>query len=595
MSFYKTKKIFIPIFLLLFFLSVSVSRYSAPPDSEDTVSSSLAENSFDDFATELFKKEISSNTLNLHYTLVQPENFGIFDYEVCLGNYSMEETKENYIELNRCYQYLETVDSGTLDEKMCRTYDIFKEYIQTQLEGTEFTYYNEVFSPTIGTQAQLPILFAEFRFRSEKDIPLYLNLLSQTGDYYESLLEFEREKAAQGLFMSSFAVDDIVSQCEQFIHPQGEHYLISIFNEKLNLFPHLSEETKEFYRQKNQSIILTTVIPAYEKIIEVLTELKSSGTNDMGLCHFENGTAYYEFLVKSKTGSSKSIEELKTLLSNQFTSDFTALSNLVKTYPEILDSLDSYSFSLEKPEEILNDLQNKIKQDFPEPPSVDFQIKYVDPSLEKHISPAFYLTPAIDDISNNVIYINRANNYDNIELYTTLAHEGYPGHLYQAVCSAAADQHPLRSILNFGGYIEGWATYVEMQSYYYADIDQKLAKLLQLNNSLSLCLYSTLDIGIHYDGWDLEKAKKYLSGFGIKNEETAEKIYHVIVEEPANYLKYYIGCLEFLSLRSKAEKALGDKFSLIEFHKFILDIGPAPFHILHERLDSWIQNYSKLF
>ena len=109
----------------------------------------------------------------------------------------------------------------------------------------------------------------------------------------------------------------------------------------------------------------------------------------------------------------------------------------------------------------------------------------------------FYLTAPLDDRNQNVIYINPKAGYKGLELYSTLAHEGYPGHLYQTVYSSDCGIQPVRSLLNFGGYVEGWATYVEMQSFSYGCSDTDIAAIYRLNRSLNLGISSFLDILIH--------------------------------------------------------------------------------------------------
>ena len=206
------------------------------------------------------------------------------------------------------------------------------------------------------------------------------------------------------------------------------------------------------------------------------------------------------------------------------------------------------------------------------------------------MSPAFYLTPPIDDIQNNVIYINPK--YVDEEIYTTIAHEGYPGHLYQTVYTSSKNLPLVRSLFGYSGYTEGWATYVEYEySYGYAldGADINLANLLKLNMAAIMGLYAQIDMGIHYDGWDLAKVEQYLEDFGVGDKEAAREIFETMVEEPSNYLSYFIGYLEFLNLREIAQKELGDKFSAKEFHDFLLTTGPAPFYIIEKYMNDWMQ------
>ena len=204
----------------------------------------------------------------------------------------------------------------------------------------------------------------------------------------------------------------------------------------------------------------------------------------------------------------------------------------------------------------------------------DYEIKYVDDCLEDYLSPAFYLTPPADTSSPNAIYINQAASMQGIELFTTLAHEGFPGHLYQTVYFASTAPSLVRYLYEPGGYVEGWATYIESYAYSYADLDPALARLLWLNRSLNLCLYALMDLGIHYQGWTEADTGEFLSQAGITDAETTGEIYQYIVETPANYLKYYYGCLNFMDIREAVKLQEGDAFDLKTFHQELLELGP---------------------
>ena len=234
------------------------------------------------------------------------------------------------------------------------------------------------------------------------------------------------------------------------------------------------------------------------------------------------------------------------------------------------------------PDNILKSLETKISNAFPTPEEVNVEVKYVPSALEPYLSPAFYLIPAIDNATQNTIYINQAHNLDDIHLFTTLAHEGYPGHLYQTTYYAAQNPDPLRSLFNFKGYVEGWATYAEMTSYYLSSLEKPAATLLQKNNSFILGLYAHADIGIHYEGWNIDRTREYFSAYGIDDMDAIQSIYKLIIGDPANYLSYYVGYLEILELKKEVIEQEGEDFSQKEFHKKILDVGPAPFDIVRK-------------
>ena len=232
------------------------------------------------------------------------------------------------------------------------------------------------------------------------------------------------------------------------------------------------------------------------------------------------------------------------------------------------------------PKQILDLLEDEISPAFPTSASVSTEIKYVPDALENYLSPAFYLIPAIDNTKTNTIYINQAHNMDEIHLFTTLAHEGYPGHLYQTTYYAAQNPNPLRSLFNFKGYVEGWATYAEMCSYYLSSLDKSQASFLQKNSSLILGLYAYADIGIHYIGWDLDRTEEFFKTYGIVDKTVISEIYQYIIGDPANYLSYYVGYLEILDLKRQTMAQEGENFSQKDFHQKVLDVGPAPFDIV---------------
>ena len=232
------------------------------------------------------------------------------------------------------------------------------------------------------------------------------------------------------------------------------------------------------------------------------------------------------------------------------------------------------------PVTILNKLKKEIAKTFPLPPDTTVSVKYVPKDLEEHLSPAFYLIPAIGSYEENVIYVNQAHMGNPLTLFTTLAHEGFPGHLYQTVYYAGTNPDPIRSMFGFGGYVEGWATYAEMCSYYLAPLTKEQATILQKNGSIILGLYTLADIGIHYEGWSRMDAAGFFSNYGIKDIEVVNRIYDLIIGSPGNYLKYYIGYLEFLELKKEYAAEEGSHFSQKEFHEKVLDVGPAPFELV---------------
>lgn len=539
--------------------------------------------SFDAFTDEIFASDITENIINLHWTLAFPENFGITDYKMSLGDFSEEYEEESFEELRDMLKRLEGFDRNVLTREQQLTYDIMKTYGEDTLKTEGFRLYYDYLSPTNGVQSYLPTLLAEYKFYKEQDVSDYLEILGLFPDYFADLISFATEQADAGFFMPDFEADKVIDQCRQFMADPDTHYMIDSFNLRLDETDFLSEEDKAVYREENERLIKDTVIPAYGYLAEELGKLKGSAENDAGLYYFENGREFYELLVRDSTGSDKSVEEIEDMILNKMQEDMETIWNMSLDV-ETFDRMMECPVALEDPYEVLNLLKEGISKDFPVLDELPFEVNYVPASMEEYMNPAYYILPPIDYLENNVIYINNAHSTDDIEQFVTLAHEGFPGHLYQTTYFYGKNPSAIRKLFGFSGYTEGWGTYAEMYAYRLAGIDDDMILLNELNKSYSFALYCLADIGINYEGWTFEDTQSFL---GL-DEETCREVYEILVEEPALYLAYYGGYLEFMELREKAEDALGEQFDLKEFHTFLLDIGPAQFEIIEDRLDGWL-------
>ena len=604
-----SKKFFIPLLFLICFLTFLVVR---------TITYSYFINRrFRACTNTIFTTDISGNPLNLHYTLAYPESSGIKDYSLSLGTFDPTQLSGQKILLENRRTMINAFPARDLSPDNRLTQQILSLYYETQLLPARQYLLDEALSPSLGTQAQLPILLAEYTFRKEDDVRNYLKLLTSVDSYLESILSFEKLKAQNGTFMSDATADRIISQCSAFIKDPDDNYLASVFSEKIQSLSGISEQKKAAYQKLHNQILTGQVLPAYQSLIDGLYLLKGSGKNPGGLCQFAGGKAYYEYLIKSSCGIYDTVPEIQSRLIHQFQTNLSLATKLMgsstatPTFAKdvflpiskaetgtpsgifsfsagLIDAASGLSFTSTpsaaetSPEQILEDLQKQIQTDFPAVPSTSYEVKYVHPDLEEHLSPAFYLTPPIDTLSPNDIYINRHANMSGLELYTTLAHEGFPGHLYQTITFASSAPDPVRYLPAMGGYVEGWATYAESFAYTYYQPDSTDGQLAWLNRSLNLCMMSLLDTVIHYNSWNQERCATFLSQLGITDNTIQKEIYQVIVEDPANYLKYYLGYLQFLDLQQEVRELAGDAFHLHSFHQKVLSAGPCQFPILNQ-------------
>lgn len=567
------------------------------------------EKRFTNITSRLFTEEMTSNTLNMHYTIAFPSDFGIFEYEPVLPGYSLEASGQGQVSLENTLAALRAVDPGKLGSSDAWLHKLLVRYLENSLTLSSFSYYSEPLSPSSGMQSQLPILLAEYTFRSKRDVEDYLSLLNQTDQYFASLLCYEQEKAAAGLLMPAASLKNVREQCDTILTSSslqsGAHFLQTTFRERLELLVNanlITTKEAQSYIDTNERLLNTVLLPAYTALGDGLLILEDESVPFSGLAGTPLGKEYYEALLISETGSYRPVSQIQDLLTEQFTREFETIRALLAQHPELAERYTKdpeIAFPYESAAQMLTDLQGRMTGNFPAIPgdSCSLSVKPVSGSLSDYCAPAFYLTAPLDDTTRNVIYINEQKTPKGLELYTTLAHEGYPGHLYQNTYNSRTNRarktRPAKELLWYGGYLEGWALYVEFLSYDYASSllqemnqgqDALLVQVKKHNRSLQLCLYSLLDIMIHYENASYSQITKVLEKFGIDDSASAKAIYTYITQEPCNYLKYYLGYLEILSLREGARSLWGDDYSDYRFHCFYLDNGPADFLSLSELL-----------
>ena len=543
---------------------------------------------FEEFLQREFEEAVTMDTITLHYTLADPEGYGIEEPEVTWGevDFSEDGLTEEKKEIQETLDELLGFNYKTLNQEQRLIYNILKQDLELSLEFYEYVDLYEPFAYTSGLQANIPITLSEYKFYDEGDVQDYLTLLELMPDYFDVFLEFECVKAEKGLFMNQNCAEEVIRQCRDMIADPENMVLIPTFESRIEKVEGLSEEAKEAYIAENYQKVMNAVLPAYERIIEVFEQLKTTGENDLGLAYMENGQEYYAYLLATDVGTDRTPEEVIQLLDETVSDRLSQLYTIAMAdYDGYLAYFDAYETLYEQnqkdPAQTIRFFEEAMGERFPELPSVQFTVTPVHESLESSVSPAFYMLPALDRYEENSIYINGGNANTN-SLWSTLAHEGIPGHMYQNVYFLAQNPQPIRKLLSFNGYEEGWATYVEMMSYdYYEYAEPIYADLERINGELNLLISARVEIGVNYEGWTLEETEEYLTQIGM-DSSIAQDLMDYVIAEPVNYQMYCIGWLEFEELRSFAESRMGSQFDEAEFHEVLLEAGPCQFNILRK-------------
>ena len=554
---------------------------------------------FEEFLHDEYVDSVTSDTLTYNYEIKDGDALGIPEPEVSLGDDDMsdEGIRKQKAEFDETYEKLSSFDREDLTENQQLTYDIIKQYMENQEQGYLNIYLSEPFSPMKGLQANISTYFTDYRFDDKGDVERYIEVLGMVKDYFDDYLEFEKVKSEKGYFMSDDVCDAVIEQCEDFISDKDNHFMIQTFNDSIESLSFLTEEEIRNFEAQNKKAVADSLIPAFQDVIDVLSSLKGTGKNDGGLCNYEGGKDYYTYLLQNAAGTDKTPDEVAEMLDDNLSQLLTDMTSMVikdyDSYEYLYSNYDDLfsEYDDAEPTEIIDRLMETATDHYPDMGEISYTAKKLDKSLEEIQENvlAYYMSPAIDDQDNNLI---RVNGKHTDGMWTTLAHEGYPGHMLQNAYYMSTDPEPIRTVLNFLGYKEGWAMYAcyDALSYYTFEgtsNSENVAKLYQINDEINYLVCGRIDIGINYEGWSLQDAKDYLVGKGLSGD-AADGLYTTLVGDPAVYQSYSTGYYELKEIRDYAEEELGSKFDLKEFNTVVLETGPCQFNILKQQVDKYI-------
>lgn len=593
-------------YLLLAALSVSLAftqagcqKQQTPPTVDLTSEEAIAEQKkFDEFIQSELVASAESDYLTTHIYFEHPENYGIdrSKVEVTLGYLEDDDAayQERVEETQATKAALDSFNRDLLSDQQKDVYDNYLETIELDIARNDekFRYVGGGFDTMTGLHTQLPTLFADYILRDEQDLKDLIVLINDVKPYMDSLLEYTKKQAEKGTLMIDL---DTVIEDSKKTYNEGENsaVLTSMFATIVSL--DLSDELKNQYKAELKTAFMDSFIPAYGAIIETMEGLKDSKNNTQGLYYLENGKAYYELLFKDKTGTSRSIEDTQKLLDELAYEMITAAQKIAMTDRNAYETwaYNEADTGYTDFESMLADLNNWFKQDFPDVGDIDYEIKPLDPELAVSGIAAYFNIPAIDGTTKKQIRVNTNKDalvIGSLDTFSTVAHEGLPGHMYQTSYAYKNIPNVFHNLFaNNLGYTEGYATYVEFYALnYLSDVPENIRTLQKVMSIYSNCLIAQLDIGIHYEGWSLDQVRQYMEDNGL-NAAAAEVLYAQLQSNPGAFLSYYVGYAELNELEKEAKAALGDKFTAMGFHQAILEAGSVQFDIVKRHVNQYIE------
>ncbi|MGN0375338.1 MAG: DUF885 domain-containing protein [Butyrivibrio sp.] len=543
---------------------------------------------FDEYCDELFVEMLSDDLINIHFTVSDPEKYGITIDGYTMGDFDMDTISEGEQWFKDTLSKLKEFDSSLLTERQQLSLATLTAYFEKQDAYSGYAKLTNLFGPNSGVAANMTVNFIEFTFEDEEDVKMYLELVKDTKRYMGQILEFVRMQSEEGYFMPDFCADMNIDICNKYLEADNNP-MIESFEEKISELD-IPEDKKKEYITVNEQYVEEYFNAAYRDIVDTLTKLKGTGKNDKGLCWYENGKEYYTAIIKEKSSTDMEPDEIIELLNDEMDELIVDYGKLLDDDTDLLDQYYNLDFEMESAEEILKFLADKVSREFPEPYTKEFVVKYQSEATEIEGTLAYYLTARLDKLDYNSIKVNRSAFGDDFtSMYCTLAHEGFPGHLYYYTSVFGNEDIPdACKIVSFIGFTEGYAEYAADRSYVLGGCSEKLTELMVLDDMFGYILESRIDLGINYEGWDRDECAEYCADYGIDGE-TSDEIYEILISDPGLLIPYTVGHIKMRDLREKAETKLGDKFDAVEFHRLITDTGIVTFEIMEDELDKYIK------
>lgn len=540
-----------------------------------------AEESFSDFEDELFQEMMSEDYTTLHFSLRDYQKYGIEKPDVNIGDASWDDYEDSVEDCDEYLKKLQSFDYDSLSETEQKDYRTIAFYLERNKELNSYPYFDWAFNSAEGVIDNLLTTFTEFVFYEKEDIDDYLATLASVPAYLDQCLENTKKQAAKGYFLTDAMLKATEDAIEKFVDKKDDNELIKIFDKNIDAFDGLSAEEKEAYKKKNQEIVLNAYIPSYEKVAEELQKLKGSRKADYNVSSLDGGSEYYAALARYKTSIDADVETILDICTQYIEKSVDELYDIMQNHSEVTEE----TLDFDSAEDVLSYLEGHLDA-FPVLDKVYYNVQYLDPSVANDSIVAYYLSPPVDDMRDNVIKINGNNVSDVLDLYTTLAHEGFPGHLYQTNYYIQQQPSLLRTQLTMMGYQEGWGMFAEGQALHVSGLSEYASEYQKINIELNYVLSAAVDLGVNGLGWSTKDVSKYLDRLDL-NSSIAKDLYDFATLQPGTILPYGVGIAMFELLENKAKNALGNDFDQKAFNEVLLNDGNRPFEVVEEDVNAY--------
>ena len=542
------------------------------------------------------------------------ENLGMTGHNANLDDASLASMDKMFANLHQ----VKTTMSEYADEDLTEDELLSKEiamYLLNLVNGFEqFRFHNYPFNQMSGAQSNFPsFMDAQHAITDVASVDNYISRLSQSQRFFEQQMEGLRLREQKNIIPPRFVIERVIDEMTRFIgKPAIDNVLYTSAQTKIEASIDIPEEQQNELLSRIEFEIVSTVYPTYQDLIDYFTQLLPKAGNDDGLWRLPDGDQAYRLALQFFTTTDYSAQEIHLLGLSEVdriqaeiiailaAEDYDTSAGFSAAIANMSEQADFYYSDddagrtqiLEDYQVILDEIDAGLGDAFFVRPKAGMEVVRIPLFKEKTAPGAYYQQPSLDGTRPGRFF---ANLYDikatpKYSMRTLAYHEGIPGHHFQVAISMELEGLPIfRTISPFTAYVEGWALYAEYLAWELGFQSDPFDNIGRLQAELFRAVRLVVDTGIHAKRWTREQAIDYmLANTGMAESDIISEIERYIVI-PGQATSYKIGMMKILDVRSKAQQALGDAFSLGEFHDVVLKNGAVPLDILERLVDQYIE------
>lgn len=534
--------------------------------------------------------------------------------------------QQEYIEkIQHFRQQLIALEQGALNTDNRLSYELLLQQIEQVLLFTPYEHHSYTLSQMGGWHTRIPNILINYQsINNIQEAHDYIARVKGVRHLFRELINRLEEAEAAGIMAPQFVYPYVINAAQNVIkgapfNDQGTSPIWKDFNEKIEGLDLFANSDKVLLKKLKRAM-KRSLLPAYKDLISFLNKQALRAPKQQAAKDLPRGKEYYQLLLQSHTTTNLNAEQIHQLGLKEVARIQDKIRLLIQPlgYPAAdVENVDIKQLELktfltwmeDSAERFEQDAQGekdfvayqrdkvaamsmRLHQSFSQLPKTPIVVRPVAKYRQQSAPIAFYEQPALDGSRPGFYYVNPARQHDlpKYRLAALAYHEALPGHHMQ-IALARENQNlaSFRRLMSFTAFSEGWGLYAEKLADEMGGYTSNEERYGQLIMELWRAARLVIDTGLHAKGWSKEKALEYrLANTPFSEQDSIHAIERYLVM-PGQATSYKIGALEIERLRHKAEKSLGKKFSLPEFHQVILGQGALPLDILEQQVDNWLE------